>query len=61
MTGEKTFWKGDRAEYTGRSEMCFGALFWELKLLEGHRKGDLVLTNRVPKFARPEPMRRPDR
>lgn len=39
-----TYWKGDRARYTGRVIKVYGGTFYELEILEGHRQGDLVLT-----------------
>lgn len=36
------YWKGDLAEYTGKSEVIHGGIFHEYLLLEGHRKGDKV-------------------
>lgn len=38
------YWKGDKAQYTGREEDGF----FELRLLDGHRKGELVSTERSP-------------
>lgn len=44
-----TYWKGDKAEYTGKVLQLHGATFYELRLLEGHRKGELVVTQHMPK------------
>ena len=46
---DRVHWKGDRAEYTGNTEFLYGALFYELRLLEGRRKGQTVLTIRPPR------------
>ncbi len=45
------YWKGDLAAYTGKRETIHGAPMFELILLEGHRKGDLIWTSRAPKPA----------
>ena len=34
-----TYFKGDKAEYTGKSETQHGGLFYEVIMLEGHLKG----------------------
>lgn len=39
--GKRAYWKGDLAEYTGR---VLGGEWYELVLLEGHRKGDKIVT-----------------
>ena len=36
------YWKDDRAEYTGKSEVIYGGLFYEYKLLTGWKKGKKV-------------------
>jgi hypothetical protein len=45
-----TYFQGDLAEYTGKKENHYGALFFEVRLLEGHLKGEtrLVLSNPPP-------------
>src|SRR5262249_18713624 len=45
---EETYWKGDRAEYTGKSDEIAGGTFYELELMEGHRKGEKVWTSHAP-------------
>lgn len=46
---EKEFyWKGDKAEYTGKSEILHGARCFEIRLLEGNEKGKLKYTYRCP-------------
>lgn len=47
-----TYWKGDLAIYTGKSQELHGATFYELRLLEGHRKGRNVVTQNAPKGGR---------
>ena len=42
MEKREPYFKGDRAAWTGKKEMRHGAEFWEMKLLEGHRKGEFV-------------------
>lgn len=42
------YWKGDLAEYTGKTEMIHGGLFYEIKLIEGHLKDELKWTQRAP-------------
>lgn len=43
------YWHGDRASYTGRTEELHGAVFHEIKMMEGHLKGILKLTQRAPR------------
>lgn len=38
------YFHGDLAEYTGVSKVMHGALFFEYRLVEGHRKGECVWT-----------------
>ena len=45
--GHATFFYGDIAEFTGRTEDLHGRLFYEIVLLEGHEKGQSKLV-RVP-------------
>jgi hypothetical protein len=42
------YWKGDLAEFTGNTMRLHGGLFYEYRLLEGHRKGDLIVSMRAP-------------
>ena len=42
LKDNQIYWKGDLAEYTGKSEVLYGGLFHEYLLLEGHRKGDKI-------------------
>jgi hypothetical protein len=44
-----TYFKGDLAEYTGKKEYLHGAYFYEIKILEGHMKGQLKLIIKEPK------------
>lgn len=43
-----TYWKGDKAEYTGKVEVLHGGTFYELLMLEGHLKGQTKLTSHAP-------------
>ena len=42
------YWKGDKAEYTGESEIIAGETMYAAVLLEGHRKGETIWTIRSP-------------
>lgn len=42
------YFKGDLAEYTGKTVTLHGGLFYEIKLLEGHMKGKTKVTQRAP-------------
>jgi len=42
------YWKGDLAEYTGRSEIFHGGLFYEIRLLEGHLNGQIQWVVKSP-------------
>ena len=44
----KTYFKGNKAEYTGKSEMVYGGKFFEIRLLDGHEKGKLKWTSKCP-------------
>ena len=52
-TGVLTVWKGDRACYTGHSEDIYGAVFYEVLLLEGASKGQARMTQRDPRIVNP--------
>jgi hypothetical protein len=43
-----TYINGDKAIYTGRSEILYGDTCYEVKIIEGHRKGDIAHTYRAP-------------
>jgi len=43
-----TYFHGDKAEYTGKSEELYGETAYEIKMIEGHRKGDLLWTYAAP-------------
>ena len=43
-----TFWKGDKAVYLGTSEEKHGVTWYHLVLVEGHRKGERVVTSTPP-------------
>lgn len=42
------YWKGDKARYTGKVSEAHGATWYELELLEGHRKGEIVVVLESP-------------
>ena len=44
-----TYSKGDKAEYTGKSEILYGKVFYEVLLLEGHLKGQIRVVANPPK------------
>jgi hypothetical protein len=44
----ETYWKGNKAKYTGNSEVIHNGLFYELELLEGHLKGQKKWTQKQP-------------
>lgn len=48
MTNEKTWFKGDRCEYTGKSEIIYGKLFYEVKMLNGVDAGEMRWIVRGP-------------
>ena len=39
---------GDRAEYTGRSVIAYGGTFYEVRMLEGHLKGQMKAVKQPP-------------
>jgi len=43
--------RGDFARYTGEVQQIAGGTFYEVVLLEGHRKGATALTQRAPGVA----------
>lgn len=43
-----TYWHGDKAEYTGATKEMHGATFHEVKLTEGHLKGESKWTQQAP-------------
>lgn len=55
-----TYWHGDKAEYTGKSERMHGGLFYEVRLLEGHLKGQTKWTQRAPTSKNPQRKRNPE-
>ena len=44
-----TYFNGDKAEYTGKTEILYGAIGYEAVLVEGHHKGETIWTYRAPK------------
>ena len=47
---ERTYFKGDLAEYTGKSEDFYGKAFYEVLMLEGHLKGEMRVVPNPPKL-----------
>lgn len=43
-----TYIRGDKAVYTGNSEMLYGALAYEVVIMEGRRTGEKAHTYRRP-------------
>ena len=43
-----TYFHGDEAEYTGKTEFYAGATFYEIVMTEGHRKGETLVTAKPP-------------
>lgn len=48
VAAETTYFKGDRAQYTGKMETVGGQVFHEVRLLEGHMKGETKLVKGGP-------------
>ncbi len=48
MKKETTYFKGDLAEYTGKSSVMHGATFFEVIMLEGHLKGTIRVVTSIP-------------
>ena len=48
ISNAKTYWKGDRAEYTGKSMSMYGGVFFELKIVSGYMKGQIKWTQVSP-------------
>lgn len=44
-----TYLNGDLAKYTGKAMVLHGGQFYEVEMLEGHRKGKLLVTKTPPK------------
>jgi hypothetical protein len=43
-----TYFKGDKAEYTGKVLLIHGGTFYEVKMLEGVHKGQLKVVKNAP-------------
>ena len=43
-----TYWKGDKAEYTGATQELHGGTFYEIRIVEGRLKGETKLTPQPP-------------
>jgi hypothetical protein len=54
-----TAWKGDRALYTGKTQVMSGGLFYEIEMIEGHLTGAHRWTQREPKPVRSIPHETP--
>jgi hypothetical protein len=46
---QTTYFHGDKAVYTGKTMEIHGGKFYEIKLVEGHLKGQTKVTQRSPK------------
>lgn len=47
-TDKNLFVNGDKARYTGSSEIVHGQEAYEIEVTEGHKKGQLLWTYRKP-------------
>lgn len=45
---QTTYFHGDLARYTGKTQIIHGGLFFEIEILEGHLKGQIKVTQRAP-------------
>lgn len=43
-----TYFKGDKAQYTGHATKLHGGLFYEVVLLEGYQQGQTKLVTKAP-------------
>jgi hypothetical protein len=43
---------GDKAKYTGKSMTLHGGLFYEVKMVEGHMKGQIKVTVQAPAISK---------
>ena len=43
-----TYKNGDKAVYTGKSEIVYGKRLFEIKMVEGHLKGEIKSTYKCP-------------
>jgi hypothetical protein len=46
----RMYWRGDEAEYTGKTRVLYGAVFYVWRWIEGHRAGETFLTQTAPKW-----------
>lgn len=44
-----TYFKGDAAEYTGKTDVMGGKTFYEVRMIEGHMTGELKWVTAAPK------------
>ena len=42
------YFHGDAAEYTGKAEMLYGKMFYEIKMIEGNLQGELRWIPKAP-------------
>lgn len=52
MPKQTTYFKGDKAEYTGKVLTLHGGTFYEVVMLEGHTKGQMKVVKDGPKETR---------
>lgn len=50
-TNAVTYFKGDEAHYTGKTQVVGGGTFYEVVIVEGHLKGQTKLVKDAPKGA----------
>jgi hypothetical protein len=43
------YFKGDAFVYTGKSEMIYGGVFYQIEMIEGHQKGEKKWIAKSPK------------
>jgi hypothetical protein len=48
MEKETLYWQGDLAQYTGKSQLLAGAVFYEILMLDGWLAGQFKITVRPP-------------
>lgn len=49
ITMQTTYFKGDKAKYTGKITVALGVEWHEIEILEGHLKGETRVTGVGPK------------
>lgn len=48
-----TYINGDEGEYTGETQTIHGGLFYSVRMTEGRRAGQILVTQRVPNGTHP--------